>query len=152
MGRINFSPIKNETMNSKHGIIKVFILIFIASSLGIGCTSSKVRTVSGEDPQNSMRSITANKGEVSILNMLQRVPGITVRGNVVRVFGPNSFSNTTEPLFLINGVAYSGGLSGILGSINPDDVKSIEVYKSPAELGLYGARGANGAINIILRN
>ncbi len=139
-------------MNSKHGIIKVFILIFIASSLGIGCTSSKVRTVSGEDPQNSMRSITANKGEVSILNMLQRVPGITVRGNVVRVFGPNSFSNTTEPLFLINGVAYSGGLSGILGSINPDDVKSIEVYKSPAELGLYGARGANGAINIILRN
>ena len=139
-------------MNSKHGIIKVFILIFIASSLGIGCTSSKVRTVSGEDPQNSMRSITANKGEVSILNMLQRVPGITVRGNVVRVFGPNSFSNTTEPLFLINGVEYSGGLSGILGSINPDDVKSIEVYKSPAELGLYGARGANGAINIILRN
>jgi outer membrane receptor protein involved in Fe transport len=99
-----------------------------------------------------MRSITANKGEVSILNMLQRVPGITVRGNVVRVFGPNSFSNTTEPLFLINGVAYSGGLSGILGSINPDEVKSIEVYKSPAELGLYGARGANGAINIILRN
>ena len=139
-------------MNSKHGIIKVFILIFIASSLGIGCTSSKVRTVSGEDPQNSMRSITANKGEVSILNMLQRVPGITVRGNVVRVYGPNSFSNTTEPLFLINGVAYSGGLSGILGSINPDDVKSIEVYKSPSELGLYGARGANGAINIILRN
>lgn len=139
-------------MFSKQGILKVIILIFIANSLGIGCTSSKVRTVSGKEPQNNMRSITANKGEVSILNMLQRVPGITVRGNVVRVFGPNSFSNTTEPLFLINGVAYSGGLSGILSSVNPDDVKYIEVYKSPAELGLYGARGANGAINIILRN
>ncbi len=138
-------------MFSNQGFAKLIFLIFIVSCLGIGCTSSKVRTVSGEEPQNNMRSITANKGEVSILNMLQRVPGITVRGNVVRVFGPNSFSNTTEPLFLINGVAYSGGLSGILSSINPDDVKSIEVYKSPAELGLYGARGANGAINIILR-
>jgi len=118
----------------------------------VACTSSKVRTVSGEDASNSMRTVTANTGEVSILMMLQRVPGITVRGNVVRVFGPNSFSNTTEPLFLVNGVAYSGGLSGILGSINPDDVKSIEVYKTPSELGLYGARGANGVINIILRN
>ncbi|MBT8290851.1 MAG: TonB-dependent receptor plug domain-containing protein, partial [Muriicola sp.] len=99
----------------------------------------------------NVRSVKAQKGEISILNMLQRVPGVTVRGNVVRVFGPNSFSNTTEPLFLINGAVYSGGLSGILGSINPDDVKSIEVYKTPAELGLYGARGANGVINIILR-
>jgi outer membrane receptor protein involved in Fe transport len=134
------------------GFPKFIIFIFIASTLGISCTSSKVRTVSGEDPSNSMRTVTANTGEVSILIMLQRVPGITVRGNVVRVFGPNSFSNTTEPLFLVNGVAYSGGLSGILGSINPDDVKSIEVYKTPAELGLYGARGANGVINIILRN
>ncbi len=138
-------------MFSRQRFLKLIIFIFTVSSLGIGCTSSKVRTVSGEEPQNNMRSINAIKGEVSILNMLQRVPGITVRGNVVRVFGPNSFSNTTEPLFLINGVAYSGGLSGILGSINPDDVKSIEVYKSPSELGLYGARGANGAINIILR-
>lgn len=98
-----------------------------------------------------MRSMTANKGEVSILDMLQHVAGITVRGNVVRVFGPNSFSNTTEPLFLIDGVAYSGGLSGILSSINPENVKSIEVFKTPAELGLYGARAANGVINIILK-
>lgn len=127
-------------------------LIITIGTLAVACTSSKVRTVSGEDSSNSMRTVSANKGEVSILLMLQRVPGITVRGNVVRVFGPNSFSNTSEPLFLVNGVAYSGGLSGILGSINPDDVKTIEVYKTPSELGLYGARGANGVINIILRN
>ncbi len=134
------------------GLIRVITLIITIGTLAVACTSSKVRTVSGEDSSNSMRTVSANKGEVSILLMLQRVPGITVRGNVVRVFGPNSFSNTSEPLFLVNGVAYSGGLSGILGSINPDDVKTIEVYKTPSELGLYGARGANGVINIILRN
>jgi hypothetical protein len=152
MGRIKILPAKNKTMGFKQEFPKLFIFIFIVSTIGVSCTSSKVRTDSGEDSSNSMRTVTTNTGEVSILIMLQRVPGITVRGNVVRVFGPNSFSNTTEPLFLINGVAYSGGLSGILGSINPDDVKSIDVYKTPAELGLYGARGANGVINIILRN
>ncbi|NNJ88034.1 MAG: TonB-dependent receptor plug domain-containing protein [Eudoraea sp.] len=139
-------------MPTKKGIVKLFLLIFMTSIVVTACTSSKVRTVSGKETSNNMRSVTANTGEVSILLMLQRVPGITVRGNVVRVFGPNSFSNTTEPLFLVDGVAYSGGLSGILGSINPEDVKVIEVYKTPAELGLYGARGSNGVINIILRN
>ncbi|MGB5700401.1 TonB-dependent receptor [Muriicola sp.] len=132
-------------------ILKLIIIILTSFSLGISCTSSRVRTVSGEEDPVPMRSMTANKGEVSILDMLQRVAGITVRGNVVRVFGPNSFSNTTDPLFLIDGVAYSGGLSGILSSINPENVKSIEVFKTPAELGLYGARGANGVINIILK-
>jgi outer membrane cobalamin receptor len=96
--------------------------------------------------------MSANEGEVDLLNMMQRVPGITVRGNVVRVFGPNSFSNATEPLFLINGVAYSGGLNGILTTVNPQSVKSIEVYKTPTELAIYGARGANGVINILLKN
>ncbi|MEY8021086.1 TonB-dependent receptor [Muriicola sp. SD30] len=132
-------------------MIKKIILLVTAGILTYGCTSKRVTTISGEPDSYNVRSVKAQKGEISILNMLQRAPGVTVRGNVVRVFGPNSFSNTSEPLFLINGAVYSGGLSGILGSINPDDVKSIEVYKTPAELGLYGARGANGVINIILR-
>lgn len=132
-------------------MLKKIILVVMVSILTYSCTSKRVSTISGEPDSYNVRSVKAQKGEISILNMLQRVPGIKVRGNVVRVFGPNSFSNTSEPLFLLNGAVYSGGLSGILGSINPDDVKSIEVYKTPAELGLYGARGANGVINIILR-
>ncbi len=118
----------------------------------IGCSSTRNAPAKSDYREMNTRSMTAIEGEVDLLSMIQRVPGVTVRGNVVRVFGPNSFSNQTEPLFLINGAVYSGGLSGILTSVNPQDVRSIEVYKTPTELALYGARGANGVINIILKD
>ncbi|QBA64528.1 TonB-dependent receptor plug domain-containing protein [Muriicola soli] len=135
----------------RHKLIYRSLFLMAIGGLSLGCTSYRSTGVKGGPDTGNIRSVKAQKGETSILLMLQRVPGVTVRGNVVRVFGPNSFSNTSEPLFLIDGVAYSGGLSGILGSINPDDVRSIEVYKTPSELGAYGARGANGVINILLR-
>ena len=113
------------------------------------CKSTKTNSVDTTDV--NVRSIDAPVGLVTIVDLIQRVPGVTVRGTTVRVFGPNSFSNASEPLFLVNGVMYSGGFAGILSSINPTDVKSIEVYKTPSELAIYGARGSNGVINIILK-
>lgn len=130
-------------------IIKNILILIFGIFFLTYCKSTKTNSVEATD--ENFRSVDASVGLVSIVDLIQRVPGVTVRGTTVRVFGSNSFSNTSEPLFLVNGVAYSGGLAGILSSINPTDVKSVEVYKSPAELAIYGARGSNGVINIILK-
>ena len=56
-----------------------------------------------------------------------------------------------EPLFLVNGVNYARDFQSVQNSINPEDVKSVEVYKTPAELMRYGVSGEHGVINIIMK-
>jgi outer membrane receptor protein involved in Fe transport len=129
--------------------MKTILFLFMGIFFLTNCKSTNTNSVG--DTGETIRSVDAPVGLVTIVDLIQRVPGITVRGTTVRVFGPNSFSNVSEPLFLVNGVAYSGGFEGIRSSVNPTDVKSVEVYKTPSELAIYGARGSNGVINIILK-
>lgn len=64
-------------------------------------------------------------------------PGIIVRG-----FG--SFSLSSAPLYVVDGVIYDGGFS----NINPDDIETITVLKDASTTALYGAKGANGVVMI----
>ena len=123
--------------------INTVVFVLVGILFLTNCKSTQ--TIPGDDASENVRKVDATPGLVSILDLIQRAPGVTVRGTTVRVVGPNSFLNTSEPLFLVNGVMYSGGLQGILSSINPTDVQSIEVYKTPSELAVYGTRAANGA-------
>lgn len=129
--------------------IKSVLFLFLGLLFLANCKSTKTNSVG--DTAENVRNLDAPNGPVTIVDLIQRLPGVTVRGTTVRVFGPNSFSNVSEPLFLVNGAAYSGGFAGIRSSINPADVKSVEVYKTPSELAIYGVRGSNGVINIILK-
>lgn len=80
------------------------------------------------------------------------VPGvITTAGNgqpgagtAIRVRGFGSINATQEPLFVVDGVPYTGGTS----NINTDDVESITVLKDAASTALYGSRAANGVVII----
>ncbi|RYY00960.1 MAG: SusC/RagA family TonB-linked outer membrane protein [Gammaproteobacteria bacterium] len=64
-------------------------------------------------------------------------PGIIVRG-----FG--SFSLSSAPLYVVDGVIYDGGFS----NLNPDDIETITVLKDASTTALYGAKGANGVVMI----
>jgi len=91
-------------------------------------------------------------------------PGAT---SIVRIRGGNSINGGNEPLYVIDGfpiynnnsTADAGALFGgaiptagtsngldPLSSINPEDIKSIEVLKDASATAIYGARGANGVI------
>ena len=65
-------------------------------------------------------------------------PKITIRGN-------NSVTQDNSPLYVIDGFPIEGPN---LGSINPQDIESIEVLKDASATAIYGARGANGVIMI----
>ena len=80
------------------------------------------------------------------------IPGVTTTtgsgqpgdGLSIRVRGFGSINATSEPLFVVDGIPYSGGSS----NINPADVETITVLKDAASTALYGSRAANGVVII----
>lgn len=86
-----------------------------------------------------------NAAYSNIYDMIQgRVPGVEVVGNKITIRGPGSLHLSSDPLFVVDGVAVSS-----IDNINPREVKSISVLKG-ASAAIYGTRGANGVILITL--
>ena len=80
-------------------------------------------------------------GDTSILDVLQRLPGITIDGETPRLRGLGG----GYTLILLNGEPAPPGFS--LDSLAPGEIERIEVIKGPtAEYG-----GVAGTINVILR-
>ena len=65
-------------------------------------------------------------------------------GSSISIRGFGSINASTNPLYVVDGVAYNGAIN----AINPDDIESITVLKDASAGALYGARGANGVIII----
>ena len=78
-----------------------------------------------------------------------RVAGVVVQnasgdpsGNtIIRIRGANSLTYGNDPLVIVDGVQDAS-----IGSLNPNQIESIEVLKDAAALSIYGSRGANGVI------
>ncbi|NET37731.1 MAG: TonB-dependent receptor plug domain-containing protein, partial [Cyanothece sp. SIO1E1] len=62
----------------------------------------------------------------------------------IRVRGFGSVNASSEPLYVVDGIIFSGSLS----SINPNDVESITVLKDASSTALYGSKAANGVVMI----
>lgn len=79
-------------------------------------------------------------------------PGVQVNGSTgtpgsspsILIRGINSINGTTSPLYVVDGIVWSGEYN----DINPNDVESISVLKDAASCALYGAKGANGVVLI----
>ncbi len=59
----------------------------------------------------------------------------------IRIRGVNSVSGNNNPQIIVDGI-----FGGDLGSINPNDISSIEVLKDASATAIYGSRGSNGVI------
>ncbi|PIB35732.1 SusC/RagA family TonB-linked outer membrane protein [Reichenbachiella sp. 5M10] len=82
-----------------------------------------------------------------------RAAGVTVINNgspgtspTVTIRGLNSTSNN-GPLYVIDGVISSG-----MGSLNPNDIESIQVLKDASTTAVYGSKGSNGVIMITTKS
>jgi TonB-linked SusC/RagA family outer membrane protein len=114
-------------------------------------------SVKKSDLTGSVSSIQADKlntdSQASVEQIIQgRLAGVQVTQSSaepggafsIRVRGTNSISAGNEPLYVIDGLA--GANPG--NSLNPSDVKSIEVLKDASATAIYGARGSNGVVLI----
>ncbi|MCD8207127.1 MAG: TonB-dependent receptor [Bacteroidales bacterium] len=135
-------------------------------------------TVKKKDLTGSVSSVNSEKLLSTIATsadqMLQgKVAGVQITSNSgapgaatsIRIRGASSINNTNEPLYIIDGVPFSGAGNEIggfdwaggtngqnvvnpLSTISPSDIVSMDILKDASATAIYGANGANGVIII----
>ena len=122
-----------------------------------------ISTISGEEitqtPYASFDASLQGRGAGIQVVSSGGTPGAQSR---VLIRGTNSLSLSTEPLYIVDGMPISTqtlGIGGVgsatlspLATINPNDIKSIEVLKDAAATSIYGSRGSNGVILITTKS
>lgn len=143
---------------------------FLDASVVVGYGTMKKRDLTGSVSQVRGEDLIEGNAALSFNSALQgKVAGVQVRQNdgapggglTILIRGANSFSTSTAPLYIVDGLPYGGGgtapdtgLSGTgsssnpLANINPNDIESIEILKDASSTAIYGARGANGVVII----
>ncbi len=117
--------------------------------VAIGYGTAKRKDITG--------SVASVKGEeltkIPVANVAQAMQGRLAGVNVisqdgrpgasmsVRIRGGNSITQSSEPLYVVDGIQVSN-----INDIPADNIESIDVLKDAASTAIYGARGANGVI------
>eukprot|EP01133_Synstelium_polycarpum_P011878 gene11878-13843_t len=121
------------------------VLVVAYGTANKGTFTGSVSTLSAKDIEKSSVS--------SISRVLQgNVPGVQSVAPAgqpgsdasIRIRGIGSINASNEPLYVVDGIPYTGSIN----AINASDVQSISVLKDAAASALYGSRGANGVIII----
>ena len=142
-------------------------LIYMALALALAASCGPSVRTPRQDSEVNIGYGTVKKGDlttaVSSLNMekdsqtksyadmyeyLQgRVPGLQVAPDKrIIIRGIGSINSSNDPLILVDGSEITD-----LSTINPSDVKSVDVLKD-ASSSIYGVRGANGVILITTKH
>lgn len=86
---------------------------------------------------------------------VQSVSGQPGGNSTVRIRGVGSFTASSTPLYVLDGVAITEGdltqaqtTSNVLNTLDPKDIETITVLKDATAAGLYGSRAANGVVMI----
>ena len=99
--------------------------------------SDDIAKTQSSDVTRALEGVVAGVQMTTASGTLGSSPSIMVRGI-------SSMSAGTAPLYVVDGIPYSGDMN----NINPADIESMTVLKDAASNALYGARGANGVIMI----
>jgi TonB-dependent SusC/RagA subfamily outer membrane receptor len=96
----------------------------------------------GKSSFNIGQSLQNRIAGVSVISVGGGSPG---QNPMIRIRGTNSINSGNDPLYVLDGIM---GVANPLSTLNPNDIKSIEVLKDATSLAFYGARGANGVVLI----
>ena len=99
--------------------------------------SEDISKVQSSDATRALEGMVAGVQMTTSSGALGSSPSIQIRGT-------SSISAGTAPLYVVDGVPYSGDMN----NLNTADIESMTVLKDAASNALYGARGANGVIMI----
>ncbi len=99
--------------------------------------SADIAKTQSSDVTRSLEGMVAGVQMTTSSGSLGTAPSIRIRGT-------GSLNAGNAPLYIVDGVPYSGDMD----NINANDIESMTVLKDAASNALYGARGANGVIMI----
>jgi TonB-dependent SusC/RagA subfamily outer membrane receptor len=146
----------------------------VVTALGVERTTKALQysatTVSGENFTQARENSLANSlaGRIAGVNVTKIASGPAGSSRVI-IRGNKSLQGNNQPLYVVDGIPMDNtsnngslglGQAGVWGggdegdgmsSINPDDIESITVLKGGNAAALYGARAANGVINIVTK-
>lgn len=121
-------------------------------AIGYGTVKKSVVTgaissIKSEDLANSSnsRAEQALQGKTAGVQVIQNSGAPGAELNVrIRGYGSNKSS---EPIYIVNGTRVSS-----LSTVDPNNIKNIEVLKDAASAAIYGAEGANGVVLVTTKN
>ena len=119
----------------------------------------------GSAAQVKGSDIAAGSRESIDKGMLGKISGVRISSDTgdpgssssVQIRGVGSISAGTSPLYVVDGMIVGSNdgefavgykSTGLLNTLNPDDIESVTVLKDAAAASLYGSRAANGVILI----
>ncbi len=140
----------------------------------VGYGTMKKRDLSGAVSQIKGDDLRKG-GAVDVAHGLQgKIAGVQVQqsdgspgaGVSITVRGANSFTTSSQPLYIVDGVPFGTDPNGTpsssanegnnqqtspLSMIDPNNIEKIEVLKDASATAIYGSRGANGVVIITTR-
>ncbi len=157
----------NVTMQDDVKTLEEYVVVGYGTQKKSDLTGA-VSIVSGEELRNTITASVdqALQGRVAGVQVTQNSgqPGGAVS---IRIRGTTSLTQSSEPLYVIDGVRMGGRAGGITGfdwqggsggqqaasvnplaSLNPNDIESINVLKDASASAIYGSQAANGVIII----
>lgn len=113
------------------------------SDLTGSIASADLDALSGTPNLNIFQSVqgTVPGLNVGMVDEAGETPSISIRGRT-------SLSGSQNPLIILDGIIFYGNLS----SINPNDIKTLDILKDASSKAIYGAQAANGVILITTKN
>ena len=93
---------------------------------------------------NAVQGMTGKVAGVQVFSS----SGLPGQAPVVRFRGISSINGSSAPLYVVDGVPFTGDIS----SINNNDIESMSFLKDAAASSLYGNRAANGVIIITTKS
>lgn len=131
--QMNFNLILDELIVTAFGLTTKEA--FSGSADVIGSDQLALRNVSSP--------IAAIEGNATGVQFISPTGGPGSSPEIV-IRGVGTLNGDTDPLFIVDGIQYEGGLN----TINQEDVESITVLKDASSTSLYGSRAANGVVLI----
>lgn len=120
--------------------------------IGYGVVKKTSVTASVSKVENKiLDQMPAGRPEAALVGRLAGVNISQTRGTagtapLIRIRGAGSISAGNDPLIVIDGIP-----GGNLGSVNMNDVESIEVLKDASSAAIYGSRAAGGVILVTMK-
>ncbi|WP_407403391.1 SusC/RagA family TonB-linked outer membrane protein [Chryseobacterium sp.] len=103
-------------------------------------TASKVnaKSIEAKNVSTVSQALAGESAGVRVINTSGQ-PGTDA---TIRIRGFGSVNGNRSPLYVLDGVPYTGNVS----AINPDDIENMIILKDATATSIYGARGANGVV------
>ena len=141
------------------------LFLLVLSVLFLGACSSSRRTLQTGDsiassrlernPRhpagNEVRPNENHNSNLSLSEMLRKVPGVAVTGTGtnarVTIRGASTLHASNEPLYVLDGTQIGHDFYAVASAIDPNEIESIHVLKG-ADAAIYGVQAGNGVIMI----